>query len=67
MSLVYQTRFGAFFAYSYVAGADEDDYERITPLTPEEARAWLEKKSRLRAGADRTAIWADAGSWLRRS
>jgi|SRR6516165_240670 predicted HicB family RNase H-like nuclease len=43
MSLVYQTRFGAFFAYSYVAGADEDDYERITPLTPEEARAWLEK------------------------
>jgi predicted HicB family RNase H-like nuclease len=40
---LYQTRFGAFFAYSYLAGADEDDFEKIEPLTPEEARAWLEK------------------------
>src|SRR5882762_7814995 len=40
---LYQTRFGAFFRYSYVDGADENDYEKIEPLTPEEARAWLEK------------------------
>ncbi len=40
---LYQTRFGAFFAYSYLDGADKDDFEKIEPLTPEEARAWLEK------------------------
>jgi hypothetical protein len=40
---LYQTRFGAFFAYSYLDGTGEHDYEKIEPLTPEEARAWLEK------------------------
>jgi predicted HicB family RNase H-like nuclease len=40
---LYQTRFGAFFVYSYVAGAGEDDYERIEPLTPQQAQEWLEK------------------------
>lgn len=40
---LYQTRFGAFFLYSYLDGADEEDYERITPMTPEEARTWLEQ------------------------
>lgn len=39
---LYQTRFGAFFRYTYLDGAAEDDYDRITPLTPDEARSWLE-------------------------
>ena len=41
---LYQTRFGAFFRYWYLDGAAEDDFERIQPLTPDEAREWLEKK-----------------------
>jgi HicB-like protein involved in pilus formation len=40
---LYQTRFGAFFAYSYMDGAAEDDYETIEPLTPQQAQEWLEK------------------------
>lgn len=40
---LYQSRFGAFFEFSYLDGAAEDDYEKITPLSPEEARLWLEK------------------------
>lgn len=42
---LYQTRFGAYFAYSYLDGAAEDDFETIEPLTPDEARAWLEKNA----------------------
>lgn len=40
---LYQTRFGAFFLYSYLDSGDEDDYEKIEPFTPEQAREWLEK------------------------
>lgn len=40
---LYQTRFGAFFLYSYREGTNEDDYEHIAPFTPEQAREWLEK------------------------
>lgn len=40
---LFQTRFGAFFAYTYLDGTDEEDHETIVPLTPEEARAWLEE------------------------
>ncbi|MGA2492670.1 MAG: toxin-antitoxin system HicB family antitoxin [Roseiarcus sp.] len=40
---LYQTRFGAFFLYSYLDGTGEDDCEQITPFTPEQAREWLEK------------------------
>lgn len=40
---LYQSRFGAFFLYAYLFGAgDSTDYERIVPMTPEEARKWLE-------------------------
>jgi hypothetical protein len=42
---LYQTRFGAFFTYSYLDGVDENDFEKIEPLTPEEARAWLEENA----------------------
>jgi hypothetical protein len=42
---LYQTRFGAFFAYSYFEGTGEEDYEKIEPLTPEDARVWLEKNA----------------------
>ena len=42
-SYLYQSRFGAFFHYSYLEGASEDDHETIEPLTPEQARSWLEK------------------------
>lgn len=42
---LYQTRFGAFFRYAFLDGASEDDYEKITPLSPDEARTWLEQKA----------------------
>lgn len=42
---LYQTRFGAFFEFSYRDGADEYDYENIMPLTPDEARKWLEENA----------------------
>ena len=41
---LYQTRFGAFFLYNYLDGTGPDDFEKIEPLTPEEARKWLEKE-----------------------
>lgn len=40
---LYQNRFGAFFLFSYLSAGDEDDYEKIEPFTPEQARSWLEK------------------------
>lgn len=40
---LYQTRFGAFFEFSFRDGGDEDDYEKITPLTPDDAQKWLEE------------------------
>ena len=40
---LYQSRLGAFFLYSYFEGSGEDDYEKIEPLTPEQAREWLEE------------------------
>jgi hypothetical protein len=40
---LFQTRFGAFFLYSYRDGGFDDDFDEIEPLSPEEARAWLEK------------------------
>lgn len=39
---LYQTRFGAFFRYSFLERMEEDDYENIEPFTAEEARRWLE-------------------------
>lgn len=43
-SYLYQTRFGAFFEFTFREGGFEDDNETIKPLTPDEAREWLEKK-----------------------
>jgi hypothetical protein len=40
---LYQTRHGAFFRYTFLSGLDEQDHDTIKPLTPDEARAWLEK------------------------
>ncbi len=40
---LYQTRFGAFFLFTYLEATHEYDYEKIEPLTPEQAREWLEK------------------------
>jgi hypothetical protein len=40
---LYQTRFGAFFLFSYYEAHREDDYEKIEPFTPDQARDWLEK------------------------
>lgn len=42
---LFQTRFGAFFRYHFRESYDEDSYEKIEPLTPDEARQWLEKKA----------------------
>jgi len=42
---LYQNRYGAFFTYSYQDGMAEDDYQTITPISPDEARAWLEKNA----------------------
>jgi len=39
---LYQTRFGAFFEFVYLDDASEESYEVIRPLTPDEARQWLE-------------------------
>jgi hypothetical protein len=42
---LYQTRFGAFFRYRYLDGiSDETDEEEIEPLSPEQARKWLEQR-----------------------
>lgn len=41
---LYQTRFGAFFRYTFLDGADEDSHDTITPLVPDDARKWLEEK-----------------------
>lgn len=40
---LYQNRHGAFFLYTFVDGAEESDFERIEPYSPEQARSWLEK------------------------
>jgi hypothetical protein len=42
---LYQTRFGAFFLYSFFEGFGEDDWEKIEPMSPEQAQAWLEKNA----------------------
>lgn len=42
-SFLYQTRFGAFFLYSFRTGSPEDDFEKIVPLSGEDAQRWLEK------------------------
>lgn len=42
-NFLYQSRHGAFFRYEEQDGYGEDDYQRITPLAPAEAQAWLEK------------------------
>ena len=41
--LLYQTRHGAFFLYSYLDGANEQDFDKIEPYTPEQAQKWLEE------------------------
>lgn len=41
---LFQTRHGAFFRYRYLSGAAEDNFEQITPFSPDEARKWLEEK-----------------------
>jgi HicB family len=40
---LYQNRHSAFFLYSYLDGTDEQDFDKIEPYTPEQAREWLEK------------------------
>jgi hypothetical protein len=40
---LYQNRHGAFFLYTYLYDADEHDFQKIEPYTPDQARAWLEK------------------------
>jgi predicted HicB family RNase H-like nuclease len=46
---LYQTRFGAFFRYSYLEGTGGEDHETIDPFTPEQAREWLENKQEVDA------------------
>ena len=41
---LFQSRLGAFFEYTFLDGAAEDDYEKITPLSPDEAQKWLEER-----------------------
>lgn len=43
-TFLFQTRFGAFFEYSYYEHFGEDDWEKITPLTPDNAQKWLEDR-----------------------
>ena len=41
---LYQSRHGAFFIYRYQDGMSEDDYQKIVPMSPDEAQQWLEEK-----------------------
>lgn len=45
--VLYQTRHGAYFRYYYDERVDEWEsaFEGIKPLTPEEARIWMEKNA----------------------
>jgi hypothetical protein len=43
-TFLFQTRFGAFFEYSYFEGYGENNWETIKPLTPDEAQKWLEER-----------------------
>jgi HicB family len=43
-TFLFQTRFGAFFEYKYLDGADEQDYEEIRPLSADEAQKRLEER-----------------------
>jgi predicted HicB family RNase H-like nuclease len=40
---LYQSRFGAFFLYSYQDDGPEGPEQSLKPYTPEQARQWLEK------------------------
>jgi hypothetical protein len=40
---LFQNRFGAFFLYSYADDGPEGPESDLRPLTPEQAREWLEK------------------------
>lgn len=40
---LFQNRFGAFFLFKFYEFTGEDDYEKIEPISPDEARGWLEK------------------------
>lgn len=42
---LFQTRFGAYFEYSFSEFFGEDDRATITPYTPDEARQWLEENA----------------------
>jgi hypothetical protein len=43
-TFLFQTRFGAFFEYTYFESYGEGDFEKITPLAPDEAQKWLEER-----------------------
>lgn len=40
---LFQSRFGAYFLFTYLDGEGEYDHNTIAPYTPDEARQWLEK------------------------
>jgi hypothetical protein len=40
---LYKNRHGAFFLYTFVDGADENDFEKIEPYSADQARSWLEE------------------------
>jgi HicB family len=42
---LYQSRFGVFFRFSFFDDGSENSHERITPLSPEAARTWLENNA----------------------
>jgi hypothetical protein len=42
-SILFQTRFGAYFLFDFADGLDESDHETIRPFSPDEARQWLEQ------------------------
>ncbi len=39
---LFQTRFGAYFLLTYKDGYYDENFEIISPCTPDEARQWLE-------------------------
>ena len=63
---LYKNRHGAFFLYTFLSGAEEHDYDRIYPLSPDEAHHWLEKNCSWNPDLIKFSLRRDARSWLRR-
>lgn len=63
---LFQTRFGAFFEFSYYEGFGEDDWENHA-IDARRGTKLARKEGELAARTDRAAVWRNAGSRFLRS